>query len=384
MEIDIELYRNREQSFIKHQFLTKYLKPAAYKTLLGYSSTFNFVDAFAGPWKVSDDAKYSDASFEQAISTLEEVKADLQSKGMEAITMRFCLCERRPEAVELLREYAKERTAVEIYVFEGDFEDNLERIAEKIPNGFTFSFIDPTGWDLRNEKIFQFLRDRTKSGRGEFLLNFMAEHINRHAEYDKVEDSFGRFLAFPDWTVEFGELRKSLSSEEAILRLLKVKMRETGVAKYVPDLSIMIPRVEKVKMRLILGTHSPKGLALFRDIQEKVERQEIEMRGKIKEGDSLQVSMFSALEIAEILQKSKGVGCKRYQLLAEEQVKSLLTGRPFVKFGTIAIHVMDALPMRLTHINKLLVDLKKRGIVTFVLPGRETVPKDETRISLSS
>lgn len=58
MAADLGLYRDREQSFIKHQFLTKYLQAAAYKTLQGHSPTFNFVDAFAGPWRVSDDAKY--------------------------------------------------------------------------------------------------------------------------------------------------------------------------------------------------------------------------------------------------------------------------------------------------------------------------------------
>ena len=56
MAADIDLYRDREQSFIKHLFLTKYLQAAAYKTLQAHSPTFNFVDAFAGAWRVSDDA----------------------------------------------------------------------------------------------------------------------------------------------------------------------------------------------------------------------------------------------------------------------------------------------------------------------------------------
>lgn len=82
MAADLDLYRDREQSFIKHQFLTKYLQSAAYKTLQGHSPTFNFVDAFAGPWKVSDVAMYSDASFDQAINTLEAVRADLGRRGL--------------------------------------------------------------------------------------------------------------------------------------------------------------------------------------------------------------------------------------------------------------------------------------------------------------
>ncbi|QNP42878.1 hypothetical protein H9L15_12585 [Sphingomonas daechungensis] len=48
MAAQLEQYQGREQSFIKHEFLTQYLQTAAYKTLQGRSSTFNFVDAFAG------------------------------------------------------------------------------------------------------------------------------------------------------------------------------------------------------------------------------------------------------------------------------------------------------------------------------------------------
>ena len=51
---DLSKYKGREQSYIKHRFLMQYLKQAAFKTLQGRSPVFNFVDAFAGPWSVSD------------------------------------------------------------------------------------------------------------------------------------------------------------------------------------------------------------------------------------------------------------------------------------------------------------------------------------------
>lgn len=106
MTADLNLYRDREHSFIKHQFLTKYLQAAAYKIFQGRSRTFNFVDAFAGPWRVSDEAKYSDASFDQAIKTLEDVRANLDGKGDDGLKIRFSFCERTPMAAAHLREYA--------------------------------------------------------------------------------------------------------------------------------------------------------------------------------------------------------------------------------------------------------------------------------------
>lgn len=378
MEPNLEQYRDREQSFIKHQFLTKYLQAAAYKTLQGHSSTFNFVDAFAGPWRVSDDAKYSDASFDQAINTLEAVRADLGRSGIAGLKIRFCFCEKRREAVARLREYAASKGRFEIHVFEGAFEDNLDAIATKLPDGFTFTFIDPTGWNIRNHEVFRFLRDRN----GEFMLNFMSDHINRHARYDEVAASFGRFLANADWAEEFAQLPTDWSNEHKMLHLLKIAMRANKVATYLPDFSIMVPRKEHVKMRLLLGTHSPKGLEVFRDVQEKVEKQELEIRQSLREGETPQVSLFSAADIAAIQQEQKGVGCRANRDRAEAIIVDFLRGRAYGLPGPIFNVAMESVAVRRTHLNQLLMDMRERKRVRFDLPMRKRVPQPETRISL--
>lgn len=379
MAVDLDLYHNREQTFIKHQFLTKYLQTAAYKTLQGHSPTFNFVDAFAGPWKVSDDAQYSDASFDQAINTLETVRADLGKRGIGGLKIRFCFCERRPEAIARLREYAATKSRFEIHIFEGAFEDNLDGIAAKLPDGFTFTFIDPTGWNIRNEDVFRFLR---KQG-GEFMLNFMSDHINRHANYHEVEASFGRFLADAQWADEFARLPADWSNERKMLHLMKTAMRAHEVASFLPDFSIMVPRKERLKMRLILGTHSPKGLEVFRDVQAKVEKQELEMRHNLREGDDPQVSLFSAADIAAIQQEQKGVGCQANRDRAEAVIVDFLRGRAHTFPGPMYNIAMENVPIRRTQLNRLLVDMRDRGIVKFELPNRKRVPQANTAISLA-
>lgn len=379
MAVDLDLYRNREHSFIKHQFLTKYLRTAAYKTLQGHSPTFNFVDAFAGPWKVSDDAKCSDASFDQAINTLEEVRADLARRGVGGLKVRFCFCERRRGAVARLREYAATKSKFEIYVFDGAFEDNLNAIAARLPDGFTFTFIDPTGWNIRNKEVFRFLRDQ----RGEFMLNFMSDHINRHAKYSEVEASFGRFLADAQWAEEFARLPRAWSNERKMLYLMKNAMRQNKVAKYVPDFSIMVPRKKRVKMRLILGTHNPNGLEVFRDVQEKVEKQELEIRHNLREGESPQLHLFSAAYMVAIQQEKEGVGCKTHRDRAEAEIIDILLGTSYALPSPLFNAVMENIPIRRTHLNKLLTDMKDRGVVQFELPPRKRVPQPETRIAIS-
>ncbi len=374
---ELERYLGREQSFIKHKFLTQYLQAAAYKTLQGRSPTFNFVDAFAGPWSVSDE-NYSDASFDQALRTLEAVRADLAGRGVGGLKIRFCFCERRPEAVARLREYAAENKRFEIYVFQGAFEDNLGGIASACRTGFTFTFIDPTGWNIRSEPVFKFL----KSMNGEFLINFMSEHVNRHAGWEQVAESFGRFLADPDWKVEFDTLPENLSNEERVLFLLKRKIRDVGAAKFLPHMPILKPRQERIKMRLLLGTHSAKGVEVFRDVHAKVELSEFETRNSISDTNSDQLGLFSASENSEMMQGAHGIGSTGVRRQARETVIQLLSSGP-APFRHIGTRVMEEWPMRLTHTKDLLNAMKTEGAVDFKLVGRAKKPQPDTRIVLA-
>ena len=370
-------YRGREQSYIKHQFLTHYLQAAAYKILPGRSPIFNFVDAFAGPWRVSDE-DYSDALFDQALRTLETVRTDLTEKGIGGLKIRFCLCERQPAAVDKLIEYAKSRRGFDIHVFPGSFEDNLDDIAAVCCDGFTFSFIDPTGWNIRSEPILKFLKDR----RGEFLLNFIAEHVNRHAEYSQVEESFGRFLADPESSDEFDELPSDWSNEKRILHLLRRKIKATGAATYMPDFPILKPREQRVKMRLLLGTYSPKGLEVFRDVQWKVEKRETETRNKLRSEGQRQVSLFTDDEITAMQQQATGLGSPEYLRQAEARIVARLSESGTQTFFEIAIYVLELVPIRLTQVKDLVNDMKNRRVLKFELPPRKRKPQETTRISL--
>ncbi len=377
MAIDLEYYRGREQSYIKHQFLTEYLRTAAYKTLQGRSPIFNFVDAFAGPWKVSDK-NFSDASFDQALRTLETVRADLGRSGIAGLKIRFCFCEERHNAVAQLRSYANRNSRFEIHVFHGLFEDRLGDIASVCGDGFTFSFIDPTGWDIRSEPVMEFLKDQN----GEFLLNFMAEHVNRHAEYGQVSASFGRFLADPGWSNEFNKLPSDWSNERRVLHLLKRKFKASGAATFMPDFPILKPREQRVKMRLVLGTHSHKGLEVFRDVQGKAERREIETRNQLRDELDGIVSMFDEEEIAALQQQATGIGCPMFQREAEDLILDRLSEICPQKFQELATIVLEHVPMRMTQIRRLLNGMRDRGLLSYELPPKKRVPQDNTKIFL--
>lgn len=378
MNASIESYEGREQSYIKHRFLTKYLQTAAYKILQGRSSVLNFVDAFAGPWQTNQE-DYSDASFDQAIRTLEGVTNSLDKRGVSGLRLRFCFCEKLPAAADKLREYAKQKPNREIRVLSGQFESNLREVEEFCNDDFTFTFIDPTGWNIDSGPIFDFLKQR----RGEFLFNFMADPINRHATYDKVSESFGRFLASPDWIEDFKSEPRCLSIEERVLRVLKRRIKKSGAAKYVPDMPILNPRQNRIKMRLLLGTFNDHGVSVFRDVQHKVEQLEIETRDRIRDEELGFRSLFNDEEFVAIRQKEAGVGCPRYVEMAREKIKQKLSSRS-MQYSELSTAILEDVPIKNSQLNEVMKEMKNAPTISYKLPPHKRVPQPETIIQLEN
>src|SRR5450759_1038798 len=69
----LEDYAGREQSYVKHVFLERYLEALILKT----ASTYNhivYVDGFAGPWQSANE-QFKDTSFGIALNALRRAKA---------------------------------------------------------------------------------------------------------------------------------------------------------------------------------------------------------------------------------------------------------------------------------------------------------------------
>ena len=374
----MENYHGREQSFIKHLFLTQYLKSLSFKIFQGRSRVFNFIDAFAGPWNTSA-SDYSDASFEQSLRTLASVREAIDPEFNLGLQIRLCLCEKRPNAIQALERYGQDRQGFAIRVFPGNFEDNLDEIKRFCSNGFTFTFIDPTGWNIDSEPVFRFLREL----KGEFLLNFMSEDINRHAGYHGVSQSFGRFLADPGWRDAFEALPSEWSNGKRIRCLLIKNIKNAGATRFMPGFDIKRPTQERTKMTLLLGTNVPDGVRVFRDVQEKVEQEEIRVRDEIRRRG--QISLFSDEQLIAIRQGREGVGCSDHREHAEQEVKDLLMTLPDrqAKYADIEPSILEQIPLKATHLKEVLKSLKNNREITYELPGNARVPKPGTVITLS-
>jgi len=96
-----EFYRGREQSYVKHYVLEKYLERLAFK--IGMSSsgaTINYVDGFSGPWQHADE-QLQDTSPFIAIEKLRKTRTNLADLKRD-FTFRCMFIEKDAEAYEKL------------------------------------------------------------------------------------------------------------------------------------------------------------------------------------------------------------------------------------------------------------------------------------------
>src|SRR4029077_7002083 len=76
--VSLSDYAGREQSYVKHVFLERYLETLVHKTASAYPHIV-FVDGFAGPWQSANE-KFEDTSFGIALNALRRAKGSWKEK----------------------------------------------------------------------------------------------------------------------------------------------------------------------------------------------------------------------------------------------------------------------------------------------------------------
>ena len=137
-----EAYRGREQTYLKHFFLERYLERVAYN--IGWGRDFVYVDGFSGPWRSEDEA-FEDTSFMIAINKLRAVRDTLAEQGKRP-TIRCLFVEKDPKVFAELESATEDIKDIEVQVINGEFEAVLPEILAYVGSSFALTFIDPAGW----------------------------------------------------------------------------------------------------------------------------------------------------------------------------------------------------------------------------------------------
>jgi three-Cys-motif partner protein len=237
-----EYYINREQTYLKHFFLERYLERVGFN-ICSFKDEFVYVDGFSGPWK-STDEKFEDTSFMIAIQKLRKVRDGVASTGRTPPSIRCLFVEKDKNRYDELTVAINGVDDIDIKLIHGEFENVIPEIIEYIGHSFSLVFIDPTGWTgFGLERIAPLLKRRP----GEVIVNFMFDYVNRGFGV-----SFDELFGGPGWSPEL--------NENETIELYGERMKSAGQFDYVTSTRILKATKDRTYFYLIYGTRHWKGL----------------------------------------------------------------------------------------------------------------------------
>lgn len=372
---DPSLYDGREQTRIKHIILQKYLERFAH--IVGsFCDTLTYVDCFSGPWNVNSE-EFEDSSFHIALAQLRTAQHTLALRGIK-IKIRCFFLEENPAAYAKLKGYADSIKDAEVVAHNGRLEDLIPKILAFVQEGgrnaFPFFFIDPTGWTGFSMKT---IKPLLSLKRGEVLINFMMNYINRFIEADNTQESFHELFG----TSDFREKIQGLEGQErqdAIVLEYSRNVKMVGGFEYVRSAIILHPEKDRSHFNLIYATRSAKGVEAFKDAEKAAMKAQEQTRANAEAKDLAtigQTTLFSESELPYNHQYYQELR-KRYVKMAKSNVMDELTKCNILPYDT-AWEVALAQPLVWeSDLKEWIKKWQESGQVDVVgLTGRKRTPK---------
>lgn len=370
-----ESYSGREQTYLKHFFLEKYLERVAYK-VGSFAKEFVYVDGFSGPWQTSDPG-FEDSSFMIAIKKLREVR-----DGLRAINrtpkIRCIFVEPDPAAYPLLVNATSAVTDIDIKTINSEFETAIPEVLQIIGSAFSLVFIDPTGWTgFGLNQISPILRHQP----GEVLVNFMFDHINRFLDTPSPEMSFDDLFGGPGWK---DVVKQSPDREDAIIAFYTERLKANGGFDYATSTRVKKPLADRSYFYLVYGTRHDQGIVEFRSVEKKEISEQERVRLNAQELDRFlktgQTNLFSSpgFERPDIGVASFETERQENLNKAKQRLLELLNQKVDVSFGDARVHLLELPLVWEPDVKRLVAEHAE----ILGLTGKQRVPKAENRIRL--
>lgn len=361
---DLEYYRDRQQTYMKHYFLEQYLQKVAFN-IFSFSDQFVYVDGFSGPWK-SDDEELADTSFAIAIGILRYVRDSLPKTGPTK-KIHCIFNEKEGDAFRELDQFCQDVSDIDIDTLNAPFENVVDEICAFIGSSFTFTFIDPTGWTGSGlKKIAPLLKKR-----GEVLINFMFNNVNRFFEtkdeslIPSLDDLFGG----SGWKEKIIELvEDEWPRESAVLQVYQDRVQEAGEFKYVTSVRILNPLKDRTYFYLVYGTKHPKGILEFRKIEKKAMVEQELVRNEAKASNKTEKTGQESLFPAEDLPDSKS----EFSLESEREwnvawasnaLKRAVPSQYYKPYWDVAAEIMQIPLVWESDVKRMLKDYHDQGLL---------------------
>lgn len=278
---DLALYAGREQAYVKHYLLEKYLTDWGYKVGSEWDGLV-YVDGFAGPWGVTDP-NCADSSFGIATDTLRRVASGLKERGRSLAT-RAILVEKSTKAYPELAAFGTARRAAgeDVQTIRGEFVANVPEIDRLIratgANPFKFFLLDPKGWkDIPMSTLGSLLRDRSC----EVLVNLMTSDITRFLNEESRANSYKALFGREEVLEVLRQIPKGTREQaECAVKEYCRSLKQICGFEYVSQAVVLEPNAEAIRYFLIYATHHHTGVEVFKSAEMKAAKIQDEARSE--------------------------------------------------------------------------------------------------------
>ena len=281
-----ETYAGREQAFIKHELLKRYLEKLF--LIIGMSAKrlrvkeLCYVDCFAGPWAdESEDLKGTSIAI--SLGILEKCREKLRSLGASP-RFRALYIEQNEEAFNRLSAFLRGRSSrnVRAEALPGDFVSLQEDILRWCgPDAFVFFFVDPKGW---KEVSVGTLRPLLTRPRSELLINFQYDFVNRTVSMSEWKEDMALLLGESVAVEGLSPSQRERQLVDTYRRNLASSIPSTDV--YHPRsayVRVLDPQKERPKYHLVYLTSHPRGIVEFMEISEPIDLVQKQVRASTKD-----------------------------------------------------------------------------------------------------
>lgn len=381
-------YVDREQAYVKHIFIERYLEALFHKT----GSTYNhivYVDGFAGPWQSADE-NFDDTSFGIALSALRKAKVSLKARGRD-VKMTALLVEKNAEAYARLSTVPKHFTDISIKTYPADFRAIIPQLMQDIlREAFAFFLIDPKGWRIPLEQ----LRPMLSRPRSEVVFNFMFEFINRAASMTEAVtiNGLNEFMPGSNWQKRLRDAEKEWAGsgligddrKDVLVGAFRDSLKQIGQYAYTAEVTVLRPMKDRPLYCLVYGSRHETGFEVFRDCQMAALKAQAELRaqGNIKASaaKSGQSELFESM--LDLAPDKSAAWIAQEKERATEMVRKITPKAPgHMTYRQLWATVLSEHAVKKTEMNKICARLRKIGDIIF--PDWEDgkrVPQDRYKV----
>jgi len=214
--------------------------------------------------------------------------------------------------------------------------------------------------------------------RGEVIINFMFDHINRFLELPEsvYVEQFNELFGGPGWEEV---VRSTQRREQTIIDFYIKKMRTAGGFAHVTYARIDKPTIDRTYFYLVYGTRHPKGLVEFRKVEKGFTNEQGRVRLTAKQNSRIErtgQSEFSFLSDNQCpipsFEEERAIQLKA----AAGRMRSILEKKTKTSYEDVLIPLLEMPLVWESDIQSMLMKLKSDGEIDISGMGpRERTPK---------